>query len=146
ERLVEMGDGFKGAPLFVKGFTEVLFGNSIVGSESERVCPKRLAILPVSGLAARGYHRRSDETGREWPEQESPALPPRRQVRHPPGQQNAEPNLGNISVPICMRLIADLEDADHWDQHDEVPKPTRDQVSTTTQKNYRHGDGCQHHR
>ena len=32
ERVVEMSDGFKGPPLFVKGFTEVLFSNSIVGS------------------------------------------------------------------------------------------------------------------
>src|SRR5467141_1329950 len=43
--------------------------------------------------------------------------------------------MGEVGITVRMALFSNLDEADHWDEHTEIPEPAGEQVRSLASKN-----------
>ncbi len=105
------------------------------GSDLDHAPEQRVVALPVPNLRGRdcgkreqdgrGDHRKAASHRRLYGRR---TAGPRQKVRHAPGNHDPQPDHRDVHVPVGHRLLADLHEAYHRDERDDVPEPADDQV------------------
>src|SRR5207248_4393229 len=124
----------------VQGIAKISFGDGVVGSGSDRMCPERFAILPVGCLSVRLQSQGGEDDHGKTSDQYVPVSPSPGQISRGPSQEKIEADLGKISVAVGVSLVAHLKDANHRPEHDEIPEPTDEYVWPLASQKKR--DGC----
>src|SRR5215510_2247663 len=59
------------------------------------------------------------------------------QVSDGPNHDHKESNMREIGVTVCVALFSDLDEANHWSEHNDIPKPAGEQVRSFSPENDR---------
>src|SRR5207302_1692899 len=94
----------------------------------KRSIPKSLGVVPVRSLNPRAPGQDSDDDWRSHRENFAPITKRLCKIDNRPRHGNVETDLRQISVTISVRLAADLDQANHRHEHDQIPKPAGDEI------------------
>ena len=97
---------------------------SVIFSGFHCTSPKGHAIPPVRCLSVcndrqQAYCQRGRST-----QCHTPGFFPIRPIRSPPHYHDPKTDHREIGVTICMRLLPRLGEANDWNEHSQIPKPT----------------------
>src|SRR5437762_13912145 len=100
-----MLDGLLEFSFKVQGIAKISFGDGVVGSGSDRMCPERFAILPVGCLSVRLQSQGGEDDHGKTGEQYAAASPSRSQISRGPSQYQVEADAGQISVAVGVGRV-----------------------------------------
>src|SRR5690242_11555332 len=112
---------------------------SEIVSFGDRKCamPKALRVVPERSLnpGAPAQERNDDRRGQA--QNLAPITQRTQKIDNPPRHCDVEPNLREIRVAVGVGLASNLKQADHRQQHYQIPKPSGQDVAVTFSKNKR---------
>ena len=56
-------------------------------------------------------------------------------ISNAPDCEQKQTDMGEIGIAVGMALFSNLNEANHWDEHDEIPEPAGEQVRPFTSEN-----------
>ena len=131
---LELRNRFIEAVLLEQEFAHLEMSKIVLSGYGKRSIPKSLGVVPVRSLDPRAPGQNSDDDWRSNRENFAAITKRLRKIDNRPGHGEVEADLRQISVTVCVRLTADLDQTDHRQEHDQVPKPTGDKIRLTLSK------------
>src|SRR5205807_5284491 len=135
EKNLKLCDRFVEAMGSEQKFAHVEMANVVLLCDCEGSVPYPLRVVPVTGLnpGAPGKDRNNERRGDA---EKFAAIRNRPQkIDNRPRHNDAESDLGQVSVAISVGLTADLDQPNHRQEHDQIPEPACDKIRPALSQN-----------